>query len=168
MDFLKNCPITYLFPEIAFVSHAPNTSWLDKRLHSENGKSVEFKDGFGWHSINGVMVDEYFIKTPKKKIDTKKVLALENAEQRMALIKYIGMDHFLDSFETKSIEKDEVYNLIQIKIEDEWCNFLKMKNPSTGEFHVEGVPNECKSIKHALAWRNGMEVEEFIMPEILT
>ena len=129
---------------------------------------MKTKLGDGFYSIHGVVVDEYFVKTPKNEIDVKKVLALENAEQRMALIKHIGMQNFLDSFKTKKIESDDMYDLIDIELEGEWCRFLKMKNPSTGEFHVEGVPNECKTINESLAWRNGMEIEDFERPEVLT
>lgn len=33
--------------------------------------------------------------------------------------------------------------------------FLKMKNPSTGEWHIEGVPPDIKTCKEALSWRIG-------------
>jgi hypothetical protein len=44
--------------------------------------------------------------------------------------------------------------------------FLKMQNPSTGEWHIEGVHPSCRTVEQALAWRNGEE--EYIMPRTLT
>jgi hypothetical protein len=34
------------------------------------------------------------------------------------------------------------------------CNFLKMLNPSIGVWHMEGVPNNIRTVRDALLWRN--------------
>jgi hypothetical protein len=33
-------------------------------------------------------------------------------------------------------------------------HYLRMLNPSTGVWHVEGVPPHCRTVAEALAWRN--------------
>jgi hypothetical protein len=33
-------------------------------------------------------------------------------------------------------------------------HYLKMRNPSTGEIHIEGLPTEFATIDEALRWRN--------------
>jgi hypothetical protein len=43
---------------------------------------------------------------------------------------------------------------------------LKMKNPSMDLWHIEGVHPDCKTVKEALAWRNGTKT--FIEPKALT
>ena len=49
-------------------------------------------------------------------------------------------------------------------LEEKACLYLKMINPSTGEFHLEGVPRRSdiswqhipeETVKGALAWRDG-------------
>ncbi len=42
--------------------------------------------------------------------------------------------------------------------------YLKMKNPSTGTYHVEGVHPDCRTVAEALAWRNGTGS----VPELMT
>jgi hypothetical protein len=42
--------------------------------------------------------------------------------------------------------------------------YLKMKNPSIKTWHIEGVAPEIKTVKEALAWRNGTDEA----PEVLT
>jgi hypothetical protein len=43
-------------------------------------------------------------------------------------------------------------------------HYLRMLNPSTGVWHVEGVHPDCRTVAEALAWRNQADVP----PEILT
>ena len=39
-----------------------------------------------------------------------------------------------------------------------------MKNPSTGDYHIEGVDPSCYTVAKALEWRNDTEVP----PSVLT
>ena len=38
--------------------------------------------------------------------------------------------------------------------------FLKMTNPSTGDYEYQGVPPNCKTVEEAICFRNGLKVYE--------
>jgi len=45
------------------------------------------------------------------------------------------------------------------------ARYLKMKNPSTGKWHIEGVPPSVGTCREALSWRvEGLEWD----PEVIT
>ena len=116
--------------------------------------------------------------------DVKEVLAIRNAQVRQMAIEEIGMDKVLEPYPTKVLDKRTVdgrpYELIEIELPDiapvntgnNWRNehipttacYLKMTNPSTGEFHFEGVARSIdnswdhipeETVIGALAWRDG-------------
>ena len=88
----------------------------------------------------------------------KQIMSVENAEQRMVLLKTYGVEKMLWHLDAKTIDKKDEYELITIRLIDRECEFLKMKNPSTGEFHVEGVKPGITTVNQALAWRSGLEI----------
>ena len=115
-----------------------------------------------------------------------------NADRRTKLISHYGLDKVLDTLDSKVIDKDTInnnyYELISVKIpetsmEDGWRNgtYLSMINPSTGETHLEGVPNprdsvslphewtkiKSPTVKAALAWRDD-DGQDYEMPMALS
>ncbi len=51
---------------------------------------------------------------------------------------------------------DGIYELLLLDLKDGRRRpFLKMLNPSSFEYHIEGVPPGCDTIQDALNWRNG-------------
>jgi len=42
--------------------------------------------------------------------------------------------------------------------------YLKMRNPSLGVYHIEGVHPDCSTVVEALRWRNGSDLE----PELIS
>lgn len=46
--------------------------------------------------------------------------------------------------------------------------YLLMKCPSTGLYHLQGVPSYCRNVQEALNWRNTGEVNEKWIPIKLT
>lgn len=126
-------------------------------------------------------------------IEMDDAFRLFNVSDRREVIAHFGMDTILLSKESRVIDKDEIdgrkYELVQVAIEDvqmptrkRWCNYLRMINPSTGEIHFEGVPNtvektwqnkmdkdfEITKVTHALAWRDGDDLNNYIKPVVLT
>ena len=75
-----------------------------------------------------------------------------NVDRRTNVINHYGLDKVLSTLDSEVIDKDTIndnyYELISIKIPEPsmpngWRNgtYLSMINPSTGETHLEGVPN---------------------------
>ena len=106
-----------------------------------------------------------------------------NSDRRRRLINHFGLEQVLHPYKKTVVDKDTVngmpYELIQITIPlqniewvnnsqtvhpDKLCTYLKMTNPSTSEYHLEGVPTKDDqrfdyiadlTVKSALAWRDG-------------
>ena len=65
----------------------------------------------------------------------------------------------------KSLDKSGDYELVLLNLGDNRERpYLKMKNPSIGVWHLEGVPPGTKTVKAALEWRN----QTTVAPEVLT
>lgn len=147
------------FKDIVFISDNPVELNLnsDGRLSHIDKPAMMYEDGYSLFYINGVKIDKKFIEIPKEEIKSEDVLAIQNAEERMQVMKKVGLGRFFDSLEKKTIDKQDDYELMLVKLNDEDCEFLKMVNPSTGEIHLEGVAPNTKTVSDALAWRNGLE-----------
>ena len=113
--------------------------------------------------------------------DFKEVLAIKNAQLRQQAIELIGINRILEKFPTSIIDTETIdkrpYELLEIEIPNNnvgWREshtgstkkvlYLKMTNPSTGEYHMEGVPRKEDNnwdyipedtVVGALAWRDG-------------
>ena len=113
--------------------------------------------------------------------DFKEVLAIKNAQVRQQAIELIGINKVLNEFPMSVLDSNTVdgrpYELLEIEIPNNhtgWNNghagstkkvvYLKMTNPSTGEYHMEGVPRKIDNnwdyipedtVIGALAWRDG-------------
>ena len=110
------------------------------------------------------------------------VFTIQNAQLRSYALNAIGLEKVLAPYPTKVIDKDVIdgrpYELVDIELpslsiyqwgrraqsQPKWCLYLKMTNPSTGEYHLEGVPRKDdnwnnhipkETVKGALAWRDG-------------
>jgi hypothetical protein len=101
---------------------------------------------------------EEFEQTPESVEIEKQILLEKNAQRRMAFLKKVGIERFLVHVKPKIIDTLNVstggeYELLTINLQNFKGTFLKMKNPSTGFFHVEGVPDKISTCREALAWR---------------
>jgi hypothetical protein len=144
-------------------------------LHNEEGPAVEYKDGFGLYCLNGVSVDEWLVKTKPEDIDPESVPREQNAEVRREIVKKMGIDNFVRKSKAKVIDSENEYELLNIDFGQRDRPFLKMKNPSIAEYHVEGVHPDCKTVRQALYFRNynktdfeSKEFEAFEAPKVLT
>jgi hypothetical protein len=168
-NLFQNCGFLFFHKNICFITERPVILNLNEKnqLHSYTQPALSFKDGYSlWYS-NGVRMEKDYILTPAEKLDPKLILKEKNAEVRAQLIKKIGINKAIKKLGAKSIEKNNIYELLNFDIIDgTFRPYLKMINPSTKEFHVEGVHPDCNTIEKALAWRNRINV--YKEPLILT
>ena len=162
--------VGWIFPyeELCILTEKPVTLHLDSagRLHNDNGKCISWSDGWGLYCLNGVAVPEWAIETPKAEIDPKKVLALQNTEQRMALMRHVGLAKFLNDLGAKMIHESDGYKLYHLTVEGRTIGpYLFCKCPSSGREFLEGVGDptkyefldtSIKSCEDALRWRAEM------------
>lgn len=162
-NLAKNCFWWYPFENICFISEKPSEIHFNenKLLHNETEMSVKFADGWGIYSLNGTLVPDYLVTTSAADLSADLVLKEQNSQVRYEIVKKIGIERVVSDLKAECVEGSNygVYELLLLDLQDGRKRpFLKMLNPSTFEYHVEGVHPDCKTIQQALNWRNGDRV----------
>lgn len=136
------------------------------QLHSERGPAVHWDDGEQvFFFLNGVHVPREIVETPASELDPRLLLRERNVEVRRELVRKIGIERVCEVLEAKCLDRQGNYELLLLDLQDGRTRpFLKMKNPSIGVYHIEGVAPECSTVAEALAWRNQSDVP----PSVLT
>jgi len=164
------------YTELCIISEKPTECHLSStgRLHNGSGAALKYGDGYSIYSLNGVNMYglERFIDETDK-IKPKEVLDIVNVEQRAELIKLIGIENLFNELKPELMDSQNDYELYKIPLyEDSPRIYLKMKNPSVDEIHLEAVHPECTSVSQALHWRNfgdtNLPTTGFEQPIILT
>lgn len=177
------------YENVVLVSEHPKFIKIDKlgRLHSENSKALEYSDGWGFYSLDGVIVPEYLVLTPKEKLNPKLLLIdkelKENVEIRRIFVKKVGIERCLsvlkwnvldkkEKYLTYSNDKTNLYTEYELGetfiIENSPRRYLKMLNPSTQTWHLEAVHPECNTVQEALNWRATGDKNKMWEPFILS
>jgi hypothetical protein len=88
-----------------------------------------------------------------------------NVQVRREIVRKIGIERVCEALEAECLDRQGNYELLLLDLQDGRTRpFLKMKNPSIGVYHIEGVAPECRTVAEALAWRNQSDVP----PTVLT
>lgn len=134
-------------------------------LHNETGPAIRYSDGFSVYILNGVRMIKEYVETPWDKLDAKIIIKEKNAEVRRELVRKIGIERVVENLGAKVIDVEGDYELLLLNIGDKVDRpYLKMKNPSIGVYHIEGVSPECRTVKDAIKFRNGSDEK----PSVLT
>lgn len=154
------CNWWFPYDEVCFISEKPIFISINDRgdLHNLNRAAIEYADGFKIYCMNGVECPEWLVETPASKLDPKEIMKIENAEVRKEAIKKIGHSKMFAELKTKIHHEFEDYQLIEFEglYNKPYAPFLKMINPTTGEIHVEGVSQNCRTVQEALAEKWGL------------
>lgn len=169
-EFVLNSGVfaTVLCENVAFVCIRPcivKTNANDD-LHCEDGPAIAWCDGYCEYSLNGVWVTEEIVMTPANKLDSKMVLKENNAEVRREIVRKIGTEKICKDLGAEVVDKskNKVYELLILNMGDGRRRpYLKMKNPSIGTWHIEGVHPDCKTVNDALKFRNGISRRPIIL-----
>jgi hypothetical protein len=94
---------------VCFLCKRPIELHIDdaNRLHSEDGMSVKYRDGYGQFNIHGVVVPQWIIERPDT-IDAAKIAAEQNAEIKRIMIDRMGVSRYLQETGAKTIDMDMV------------------------------------------------------------
>jgi len=114
--------------------------------------------------LNDVNVPRWLHDMKAEEIPIRAFPRIDNAEVRREFVRKVGMERLIEEFGGKLLDEEGDYELLAFQWEGDDMPYLKMKNPSIGVYHVEGVPPEIKTVKEAIEWRNQMPGS----PEILT
>lgn len=156
--------------------------YIEGNLHRDGGPSVTYHqgdekgNGVGQtlYHLNGVSVPKYIAEAKEEDFDRNWFLKEVNAEIRREIIRKFGMERIFKLVDKKTLkigegnvlDKEKDYELLNIRLTKKtYGKYLKMKNPSVGVWHLEGVDPKCNTVQEALTWRNGGLENR---PEILT
>ena len=149
--------------DFAMISEKPLYIKVKNGLaHNLNGAAIEFMDGVKYYMAYGNLIPSWIVTTPIKDITKDMILKEKNADYRRYLIERIGIEKYMQIMgvdkvlDTYKSSVGGLYELIQLNIDNDRAVYLKMKNQSEHVYHIEGVPNNVKTVKEALQYRNGM------------
>ena len=136
------------------------------QLHSDDGPAVSWPEGEQqYFFLNGVHVPRELVELTANEIDPRILLSERNAEVRREIVRKIGIERLCAGLNAQSVDRAGDYELLLLDLQDGRIRpYLKMKNPSIGVYHIEGVAPECRTVAEALAWRNQSDLP----PSVLT
>ena len=163
-DYIATTRIGLIYPlknGIVIMCNRPTAIKMQNgRLHCEDGPVITYADGFSVFMLNGVRVQSSLVMTPANKLNPEIILSEKNAEIRREIVRKIGIDRVMRGLGAKVMDSwamtpSNVYELLSLKMPHSHvtAKYLKMRNPSTGAYHVEGVAPEITTVKEALNWR---------------
>jgi hypothetical protein len=157
----RSCGWWWPLWRVVVVSDRPCQLHLKEgRLHRDGGPAVQFRDGWGLWALHGVQVPREIAETPWKELDPRRLVQERNAEVRREMVRKIGIERVCQGLDARCVDRQGEYELLLLDLGDgQRRPYLKMRNPSIGVYHIEGVPPDIERVAQALAWRNGTDEE---------
>jgi len=148
--------------KICWVSERHNICKLNNRgvIHNDGGPAIQYPDKFSIWALNGVRVSQEIAETPEQELDCKLLATERNAGVRREIVRKIGIERICKDLKAKVVDTEKDYELLALDLGDRIRPYLKMKNPSIGVYHIEGVHPNCKTVKDAIMFRNGLKQYE--------
>ena len=156
-----------------FVATRPSVLEFDaeRRLHSAAGPAFSWLDDihdYYWHGTN---IPAQWI-VDRASLTGAAALACRNIEQRRAAIDMLGWPAILKELDAQIINADAdplIGTLVEVKLPDLRlpARFCKVTCGTGREFAI-GVPRGLKTALAAQAWMQGVELKDFVKPEIRT
>lgn len=161
-----------MYEDVVVFQHRPEIIKFDaeKRLHSEDGPAIGYRDGYSLYSWHGTRIPSEWI-TNKSALTAKIAITWENIEQRRCACEILGWAKILKELDSKIIDEDvdpEIGTLLEVTIPGVGKEkFLRVLCGTKREFALP-VPPEMSNALEAQAWTWGMNKNEFVIPEIRT
>jgi len=84
-----------------------------------------------------------------------------NAQVRQVMVERIGIERVCQMFKAEPVDQRGDYALLMLDLGDGRKRpYLKMRNPSIGVWHVEGVDPRARTVQEALNFRNGLTPDQ--------
>ncbi len=135
-----------------------HTDTLGNLHHDSKPAIVSGEDKFYFlHGLHLDLGEARWITAPPEELEPQAILAIRNVDLRREMIRKKGIEQLLDGLFHRVLDTQGNYALYSVMLGnsiDSACNFLKMLNPSIGVWHMEGVPNNIRTVRDALLWRN--------------
>lgn len=157
------------------VMHVGNAGEFLKHHHGDLKPGFRYRDGYQKFKLHGVEVPEWLAMTPEGQIDPARIAEIQNVEVRREFVRRVGIERICSALKARVLDRETFtndtgehpYELLELNLgkgEDGrkrvW-RYLRMENPSVpGVYHVEGVPNDVKTVREALLFRAGLKEEQ--------
>ncbi len=127
----------------------------DGVLHRDGGPAVRWRDGFRHWLLRGVPLPRHIAETPAQTLDAQCLRQERHPDVMREIVHKIGIERICRDLGAKCIDRQGDYELLDLGL-FAWGpqTYLKMRNPSLGTYHIEGVHPACNTVPKALAWRN--------------
>lgn len=182
----------YPFEGTCFVVERPLRVSVNERgdLHNTTEKALEYRDGFGFYCLTGRKVPEWVVKQDPKTWTKEQVLSEPNTEVRREIIRKIGIQTAISLLGAVTIHSKDysgakhflthegrAYELLEVDFGTGGKRkYLKMKNASVADYHIEAVHPDCTTVDQALGYREELLLGpewrkknyKYVAPEILT
>lgn len=138
------------------------------RLHCATGPAISFADDWNIWAWHGVRVTEQIILRPET-ITAEQIAKEPNAQVRQVMVERVGIERVCQMFNAQSIHAQGEYDLLSLDLGDGRRRpYLKMRNPSVGCYHIEGVHPDCRTVQQAINWRASGDINQEWKPEVLS
>lgn len=176
IDFIENVHSIIPYENIAIICLKPTkVTFNNGRLHNTRSPSIEYKDGYGVYSLNGIRFEKgLWEKVVSKKMSVEDVLKIKDIDQRTQALKYIDVDKFLKIQKAELIDKHEKFDVNTNIIKYELYKipqgifridayFVKYNCPSTDNKYLMGIdPKVPHTVKDSMAWKFQCLPEEWL------
>lgn len=150
------CPYIYANDDVVHVSRKPvKISWNDEgQLHCDDGKSVEFADGWGIYTLNNVNVDEQIVMHP----ETQTIDQLNNEEneeiKRLRIERYGWLKYMKEiGAELLDRSRNDIEGTMEfLYTTTSGMTILLCACPSTAKDFVLECDPSVKTCREAQAW----------------
>lgn len=139
----------------------------DGRFHSTGGIAVEWADGTGIYALHGVRFErELHERVTSRKIKPLEVMAIENMEQRMAAMSFLGATYLFDALGAKFVHEGEKgVKLFEVEVAGQTEYLLRYNDTTDGEEFASFVERDVGASRDAdecMAWKRHMTREEYL------
>lgn len=156
----------WLIRDGAFIVHRPALLVRDEagRLHSETGKCIEYRDGWGFYAWHGVPVPEKVILAPEQ-LTREDFLQAPDLEVRRVIWERMG-----NRFEPELggymsvVESGPRGVLYEVELSygpERRARYVQVQDASTARQYFLRVPPTIQTAAAAVAWSFQMAVEEY-------
>jgi len=143
----------------AWIVRKPMRLKLDMqgRFHSDDGKCVEYRDGWGFYAWHGMQVPGKFILYPEQ-ITREEWQRESSIEVRRIMQERMGGERLIELFGGRSIDqgqRGELFAVDLVNDPERIAHYVRVKDPSTDREYYLHVPPFIQRADEAVAWTFG-------------
>ncbi len=155
-------------PGVALICAPPLMLHRDERgrIHSKDGASSQFTDGFCTYTLRGVMVARRLIEAPDS-ILLNEIEHLENLEVRRVLMEQYGLERYMIDSGAAIVEENKWGTLYhKPALRGDAIAMLVVDNATaepdgTRRRYCLFVPPDIRTAREAVAWTFGMQAADY-------